>query len=102
MPTDDQTSALEKAILLAGEEWHRPIGARASAELWISEGFTAAEFEALVPTRCFDPVVARAICEHGLLDLACELTMSSGVRDTVGHALMRGTLKLSDLIAMNA
>lgn len=101
MPTDDQTSALERAIILAGEEWYQPIGARASAELWASEGFSAAEFEALVPTRCFDPVVARAICEHGLLERACELTMSSGVQDTIGHALMRGTLTLRDLMKMN-
>ena len=98
MPTDDQVSALARAIFLAGEEWYKPIGARASAELWASEGFTAAEFEALVPTRCFDPVVARSICEHGLLERACELTLSSGIQDTVGHALMRGTITLGDLL----
>lgn len=98
MPTNDQVSALEAAIMLAGEEWHAAIGARASAELWASEGFTVEEFEALVPTRCFDPVVARDICEHGLLERACELVVANGIRDTVGYALMRGHLSVKEVI----
>lgn len=97
MLTENHIAALEGALVVAGVEWYRPIGSRAAAELWAAEGFTVMEFEAIVPTRCFDPVVARSIYDAGIVGRAREFIMVRGITDTIGHALMRGDLYLGDL-----
>lgn len=98
MPTENHVSSLERVLVAAGGDWHRGIGARAAAELWAEEGFTADELEAVVPTLCYDPVIAKQICERGLLMRATELIqLGTGTTTTIGHALMRGYIGFEDL-----